>query len=182
MLQPDSRRLATAAAVQLVEPKTEAGLYPGASWPEYQRPARTAAVVRRAVRLADGAALRRRRRLGRAALRPARLRQLLLGARRAAGARPVLPRRTKSRSAGGAPVAVISHRLWQSRFAGCARRRSAAPSGSTAASSRSSASRRRSSRARPRSAIRRRGCRPRSRRSWRTAPASSTTAACAATR
>ena len=50
-------------------------------------------------------------------VRPARVRQLLLGARPDAGARPIPPRRTKRDAAGGEPVVVISYDYWQTRFA-----------------------------------------------------------------
>ena len=110
--------VADAGGVQLVEPRADTGSYPGVSWLEY-RDLRDAAAT-----LPDLFAYRMvpfnvgERGRARADLRPARLGQLLLGARPDAGARPLPARRTKSTRAGGAPVVVISYEYWQTRFAG----------------------------------------------------------------
>jgi predicted permease len=105
------------AAVRLIEPKTEAGLYAGASWPEFVD-------MRKGLRSFDAVFAAR--------MVPLyvgdpgavdRLYGLLvsdnyftaLGVRPAAG-RFFLP--DEVARPGDAPVAVISHRLWQSKLAG----------------------------------------------------------------
>ena len=96
----------------LIEPKTDAGMYPGASWPEYED-------LRRSLRSFDG-------------LVAARMTPLYVGEPGAVerlfgllvsdnyfsalGVRPALGRFLVPEDAGGAPVAVISHRLWVTRF------------------------------------------------------------------
>ena len=60
------------------------------------------------------------RRAHRADLRPAGLGQLFLGARPAAGCRPLLPSGRGARGPATEPVVVISHGFWQARFGGAA--------------------------------------------------------------
>jgi hypothetical protein len=106
------------AALQLIEPRTEAGMYPGASWPEFED-------LRRSVQSFDG-------------LIAARMAPLYVGPAGAVervfgllvsdnyfpalGVRPIIGRffRPEEVTGGGAPVAVISYRLWQTRFGGSA--------------------------------------------------------------
>jgi len=99
----------------LIEPKTEAGLYAGASWPEFQD-------LRATLQSFDGLVAARMAPLY---VGPAgsveRLFGLLVSDNyfSALGVRPALGRffaPDEVLHAGGAPVAVISHRLWQSHF------------------------------------------------------------------
>lgn len=106
-----------ASALHLVEPKTETGLYPGMSWPEYRD-------VRASVRAMDG-------------LLAFRMIPLYVGERGSVersngllvsdnyflslGLVPALgrfPRADEVAQPGGAAVAVISHDYWQTRFGG----------------------------------------------------------------
>ena len=115
--------VAGAASFNLVEPRTETGMYPGTSWLEYRDLRERLRTFRRSARLSHDAALRRRSGAGRAGVWPARLRQLFLGARSAARARAFLPSR-RSRAAGRRPVVVISHDVLADALrgrAGCCR-------------------------------------------------------------
>ncbi len=99
----------------LIEPKTEAGLYAGASWPEFKD-------LRATLQSFDGLVAARMAPLY---VGPAgsveRLFGLLVSDNyfSALGIRPALGRffaPAEVLHAGGAPVAVISHRLWKSHF------------------------------------------------------------------
>ena len=109
--------VAGGAAVRLVEPKTEAGMYAGASWPEFLD-------MREGLRSFD-------------AVFAARMAPLYVGEPgsverlygllvsdnyfAALGVQPAIGRFFRPDEVarpGDAPVAVISHRLWQSRFMG----------------------------------------------------------------
>lgn len=99
----------------LIEPKTEAGLYAGASWPEFKD-------LRATLQSFDGLVAARMAPLY---VGPAgsveRLFGLLVSDNyfSALGVRPALGRffaPDEVLHAGGAPVAVISHRLWRSHF------------------------------------------------------------------
>jgi predicted permease len=101
----------------LIEPKTEAGLYAGTSWPEFKD-------LRDTLQSFDGLIAARMAPLY---VGPAgsveRLFGLLVSDNyfSALGVRPALGRffaPDEVLHAGGAPVAVISHRLWQSHFRG----------------------------------------------------------------
>lgn len=103
----------------LIEPKTEAGLYAGASWPEFKD-------LRGTLQSFDSLLAARMAPLY---VGPAgsveRLFGLLVSDNyfSALGVRPALGRfflPDEVAHAGGAPVAVISHRLWTSRFNGAA--------------------------------------------------------------
>ena len=109
--------VADGAAVRLIEPKTEAGTYAGASWPEF---------------VDMRAGLRSFESLFAARMVPLyvgepgrvdRLSGLLVSGDyfSALGVRPAIGRFFHPEEVahpGGAPVAVISHDLWQTRFAG----------------------------------------------------------------
>jgi predicted permease len=111
--------VAGAAGFHLVEPRAEAGSYPGISWPEYRDlrerlPSFRDLVASRMVPLNVGEAGRTERAYG----------QLVsanyfsaLGLRPASG-RFFVPEEVAR--PGGEPVAVISHSFWQTRFAGAA--------------------------------------------------------------
>ena len=101
----------------LIEPRTEAGLYAGASWPEFKD-------LRGTLQSFEGLLAARMAPLY---VGPAGSVERLFGLRvsdnyfSALGVRPALGRffaPDEVAHAGGAPVAVISHRLWQSHFHG----------------------------------------------------------------
>ena len=105
------------AAVRLIEPKTEAGMYAGASWPEYLD-------MQRGLRSFDEVFAARMAPLyvGEPG-NVERLYGLLVSDNyfSALGVEPAIGRffdGAESPSDEYAPIAVISHRLWQSRFAG----------------------------------------------------------------
>ena len=93
------RGVRMAAGFQLIEPKSDAGMYPGRLVARVPRPARAAARARRPDRVPHDSSLRRRDRTGGAIERAARLRQLFLGARAHAGPRP-FPQDRRSGEAG----------------------------------------------------------------------------------
>ncbi len=109
--------VADAAAVQLVEPRTDAGSFPGASWPEYRD------LRDRTRTLPDLFAFRMVPfTLGETG-HPERTAGLLVSDNyfSALGLRPALGRFLRPDEAvraGGAPVVVISHSYWQTRFGG----------------------------------------------------------------
>ena len=111
--------VAAGGQLLLIEPKTDAGLYAGASWPEFKD-------LRGTLQSFDGLVAARMAPLY---VGPAgsveRLFGLLVSDNyfSALGVQPALGRFFASDEvahAGGAPVAVISHRLWQSHFRGAA--------------------------------------------------------------
>ena len=104
-----------AGSFYLVEPRTDAGLYPGASWPDYRRPRAPGDLAAGTGRLPHGAAVHRRRRPGRARQRPVGVRQLLRGAGTPPCARPVTATRGRVAAGGrggrGHLVRPVAHAL-----------------------------------------------------------------------
>jgi predicted permease len=111
--------VADAVGVQLVEPHSDAGSYPGASWPEYRD-------LRDRMRsLPDLFAFRMVPFTVGETGRPDRTHGLLVSGNyfSALGLRPALGRFVRpdeASTSGGAPVVVISHAYWQTRYDGSA--------------------------------------------------------------
>ena len=109
--------VADVGGVQLVEPRSDAGAYPGASWPEYRD-------LRDRMRtLPDLFAFRMVPFTVGEAGHPDRTHGLLVSGNyfSALGLRPALGRFLRPDEAsvpGGPPVVVISHAYWQTRFSG----------------------------------------------------------------